>query len=220
MKLLLTSGGITNKTIADALLDLVGKKVEEINVVFIPTAVNASPNDMGWFIDNLYELRQQKYKCVNIVDISALPRDVWQPRLEKADVLIFSGGVMAHLVRWVRESGLKELLPELLKTKIYVGISAGTMMMSKTLVFDNPRKVERYKEEFHREEKEGLGLIDFYIRPHLNSLSSPHVTKDYLEKIAKEIPQAIYAIDDQMAIKVVDDKVEVIGEGEYLVFNK
>jgi dipeptidase E len=220
MKLLLTSGGITNKKIADALLELVGKKAEEIRIAFIPTAVNASPNDMGWYIDDLYRIKQQKYKSINLVDISALPRNVWQPRLEKADVLIFSGGVTAHLVYCVRESGLKELLPELLKNKVYVGISAGTIMMSKTLAFDSPRKVERYKKDFNREEKEGLGLIDFYIRPHLNSTTSPHVTNEWVEEIAKTISQPVYGIDDQMALKVVDRKVEVVGEGEYIVFNQ
>ena len=74
MKLLLTSGGITNKAIADALLDLVGKKAEEITIAFIPTAVNANANDKGWFIDDLYRIKQQKYKMIDIVDISALPR--------------------------------------------------------------------------------------------------------------------------------------------------
>src|SRR3990167_5192072 len=99
MKLLLTSGGITNKTIADALIELVGKPAGEINLAFIPTAVNANENDKGWFIDDLYRLKQQKYKMIDIVDISALPREIWKPRLEIADVLFFSGGVTPHLMR-------------------------------------------------------------------------------------------------------------------------
>lgn len=38
MKLLLTSGGLTNDSIANALFELVGKKPEDTKVVFIPTA--------------------------------------------------------------------------------------------------------------------------------------------------------------------------------------
>ena len=220
MKLLLTSGGITNKTIAKALLDLVGKKAEEISVAFIPTAVNPTKGDKGWFIENLYEIKQQNYKFIDIVDISALPREVWQPRLENADVLIFSGGVTEHLVYCVKESGLKELLPELLKTKVYVGISAGSIMMSSTLIMGGTRKSVRYKKDFNREEKEGLGIIDFYVRPHLNSPTSPDARKGIIEENAKKVQGVVYALDDQMAIKVVDNKIEVIGEGDYLVFNK
>ena len=53
MKLLLTSGGITNKSIADALFELVGKKPEDTALVFIPTAANVETGDKSWFINDL-----------------------------------------------------------------------------------------------------------------------------------------------------------------------
>lgn len=211
MKLLLTSGGITNKKIADALLDLVGKSASETNLAFIPTAANVEGHDKGWFIDNLYQLKQQKFKMIDIVDVSALPRWNWEERLRFADVLFFSGGVTPHLMYWVEKSGLKELLPELSKTRVYVGVSAGSIIMSPTLSFSNQERAKWYKEKFGYEAKEGLGFIDFYIRPHLNSPTSPHSRKELIEKTAKEIPQIVYAIDDQVAIKVVDGKIKING---------
>ncbi len=220
MKLLLTSGGITNKTIADVLFELTGKKAEEITLAFIPTAANAEGHDKGWFIENLYQLKKLNFKLLDIVDISALPKWNWQPRLESADVLFFSGGVTIHLMRWIEESGLKDLLPELLKTRVYVGVSAGSVVASPTLALSSQDKVLWYKEKFGYEVKEGLGFIDFYIRPHLNSLKFPNTRKEFLAEIAKKIPQIIYGLDDQMAIKIVDGKMEVVGEGEYVVFNK
>ncbi|HSY61296.1 MAG TPA: hypothetical protein VK796_05435, partial [Cytophaga sp.] len=39
MKLLLTSAGITNKSIRNALTDLLGKPIEESKALFIPTGV-------------------------------------------------------------------------------------------------------------------------------------------------------------------------------------
>ena len=45
MKLLLTSGGITNKSIAQALFGLVGKKPEDASLVFISTASNVEKGD-------------------------------------------------------------------------------------------------------------------------------------------------------------------------------
>lgn len=220
MRLLLTSGGITNKKIADALLELVGKKAEDVTIAFIPTAVNADGNDTGWFIDNLYQLKKQNYKKIDIVDISALPKEIWQPRLESADVLFFSGGNSPHLMRWMEESGLKELLPDLLKTKVYAGISAGSTITSPTLALSNKAKVVFYKEKFGYEAKDGLSLVDFYFRPHLNSPSSPHSSKEVVEETAKKVSKTVYALDDQEAIKIIDGKIEIVGEGEYIVLNK
>lgn len=220
MKLLLTSAGLKNKTLAKAVLDLAGKPAEEISVVFIPTAMSVTGNDKSWFIKNLEELRDQKYKLIDIVDISALPKWNWQPRLEVADVIFVSGGVTAHLIRSIEESGLKELLPELLKTKVWVGISAGSIVMSPTLALSDVDKMLWYKEKFGYEAKSGLNFVDFYIRPHLNSPRHVKSREEFVAQTAKEVSQTIYALDDQMAIKVVDGKVEVIGEGDYLVFNK
>jgi dipeptidase E len=220
MKLLLTSGGITNKKIADALFELAGKPAGEIVVAFIPTAMNAAQNDKAWFADDLYRIKQQNFKKLDIVDISALPKEIWQPKLEAADILFFSGGVTLHLMKWMNDSGLKELLPELLKTRVYAGISAGSMIMSPSLELTSKDHKILYKEKFGYETNEGLGYVDFYFRPHLNSPDRPENQKEFLTEIAKKLPAPLYALDNQMAIKVIDGKVELIGEGEYLIFNK
>lgn len=99
MKLLLTSNGLSNQSIANALFSLVGKPVSETKIAFIPTAMNAGRSDKGWFIDDLANIKKQDPELIDIVDISALPKPVWQPRLEAADVLFFSGGDTSHLMR-------------------------------------------------------------------------------------------------------------------------
>jgi peptidase E len=73
MKLLLTSGGLTNESISDVLFDLVGKKPEETSVVFIPTASNVETGDKDWLIDDLKNLQKQNFKQIDIADISAVP---------------------------------------------------------------------------------------------------------------------------------------------------
>jgi len=121
MKLLLTSGGLTNKTISDALIDLVGKKSEDTNLVFIPTASNVEKGDKDWIINDLVNIQKQNFKQIEIADISAVSKEIWLPKLEEADVLFFEGGNTYHLMREMNRTGLSELLPELLKTKVYVG---------------------------------------------------------------------------------------------------
>ena len=121
MKLLLTSGGLTNKSIEKALFDLVGKKSEDTNLVFIPTASNVEKGDKDWLINDLVNIQKQNFKQIEIADISAVSKEIWLPKLEEADVLFFEGGNTYHLMREMNRTGLSELLPELLKTKVYVG---------------------------------------------------------------------------------------------------
>ncbi len=220
MKLLLTSNGLSNQSIAKALFEMVGKPAAETTIAFIPTAVNVGRSDKGWFVNDLNNLDKQGLKCLDIVDISALPKNIWLPRLEAADVLFFSGGNTYHLMRWLDESGLSELLPELLKTRVYAGISAGSIVTNPSLALSSKDKKIYYEEQFGYNNDKGLGFVDFYFRPHFNSPSFPHASKEYLESIAKDIPGVIYALDNESAVSFVDGKIEIISEGEYLILNK
>ena len=221
MKLLLTSGGITNKSISDALFDLVGKKPEDTSVVFIPTASNVEKGDKGWLIDDLKNLQKQNFKQIEIADISAVPKEVWLPKFEEADVLFFEGGNTYHLMREINKSGLTEILPELLKTKVYVGVSAGSMVACPDLQLKTSQIV--YDEDLDEVENiKALGLVDFYVTPHLNSPYFTKIRKDneQIKEALKDVKQKVYILDDNSAVKVVDGKEEVISEGEYLVFNE
>ena len=218
MKLLLTSGGLMNDSIANALFELVGKKPENTKVVFIPTASNVEIGDKGWLINDLVNLQKHNFKEIDIADISAVEESVWKPKLEKADVLFFEGGNTYHLMEWINKSGLINILPELLKTRVYVGVSAGSMVTNKDLVLKISQIV--YGEDLDRTEAmNGLNYVDFYFLPHLNSEYFKNLRKDSIEKAVKGMSGTIYAMDDQSALKVVDGKVDVISEGEGFVIN-
>ncbi len=218
MKLLLTSAGLSNKSIANALFDLTDKKPEDTSLVFIPTASNMEVGDKDWFINDLINLKKQNFKEIDIANISAVEEKIWRPKIEKADVIYFEGGNTYHLMRWLNKSGLSDLLPELLKKKVYVGVSAGSMVASKDLALKITQSL--YKEDIEEtEEMAGLNLIDFYILPHFNSPWFKKLRKKFIKEIAQNMSEKIYALDDNSALKVVDKKVEVISEGEWLAFN-
>jgi dipeptidase E len=220
MKLLLTSSGLTNKSIADALFDLVGKKPEDTSLVFVPTASNVEKGDKDWLIDDLKNLQKQNFKQIEIADISAVPKEIWLPKFEEADVLFFEGGNTYHLMREMNKFGLTEILPELLKTKVYVGVSAGSMVACPDLQLKTSQIV--YGEDLDETENmKALSLVNFYVTPHLNSPSFTNIRKDN-EKIKEAldgVSNKVYILDDNSAVKVIDGKDEIISEGEYLVFN-
>ena len=217
MKLLLTSGGLTNDSISKALFDLVGKKPEDTTLCFIPTAANIETGEKDWFINDLINLHKQNFKAIHITDISAVPENIWRPQMEASDVLFFEGGNTYHLMRWINQSSLVKILPELLKTKVYVGLSAGSMVTSPDLALRLSQII--YGDDMEEENMEGLGFVDFYFLPHLNSPYFPARMEENAKKVATEVSKKIYFLDDQSAIKVVDGKVKIISEGKYLEFN-
>src|SRR3990167_2883774 len=198
MKLLLTSGGLTNKSISKALFELVGKKPEDTSLVFIPTASNVEMEDKDWFINDLINIRKQNFKSVCITDISAVPEDIWKPQMEEADILFFEGGNTYHLMRWINKSGLIKILPDLLKTKVYVGLSAGSMVTGPDLVLRLSQII--YGEDAEEEPMAGLGLVDFHFLPHLNSPYFPARMEENLKEAMKEIKKKTYMLDDQSAL--------------------
>ncbi|HLE48446.1 MAG TPA: Type 1 glutamine amidotransferase-like domain-containing protein [Patescibacteria group bacterium] len=218
MKLLLTSAGLSNKTIVEVFNNLVGLPNEKIKIVYIPTASNVEEGDKGWLIDDYTNLKNQKYGCIDIVDIAAVPRDIWLPRIKEANVIFIGGGNTYYLMSWLIKSGLDKILPDLLKTRVYAGISAGSMVATINLRLSTSQK--SYSEKVYRLENEnGLGLVDFHIRPHLNSDFFPKVRIKFIKEIAKDIPEPIYVIDDNTAVVVNSDKVSVVSEGKWKRFN-
>jgi dipeptidase E len=65
---------------------------------------------------------------------------------------------------------------------------------------------------------QGAGLVDFALIPHLDHEDHPDASAANAEKWAARLPVPVYAIDDQTAIKVADDTVEVVSEGHWKLF--
>ena len=219
MKFLLTSAGIKNSSIQTALVDLLGKPIAESSALCIPTAIypfSVGPSMAYRFISGLgpSPLTELGWKSLGVLELTALPsikRENWVTPVEEADALLVFGGDVLYLCRWMRESGLAELLPSLRKT-VYVGVSAGSMVTAPIFgeTYDDPNApfvIEK-----------GLGLVDFALLPHLDHENHPESSTAKVERMAAKVPVPTYGIDDQTAIKVVDGVAEVISEGHWKRF--
>lgn len=221
MKFLLTSGGIRNGHVAKALTDLAGKPASEINFLFVPTAANPIEGDKGWLIDNCIEFKNQGFKSIDILDVAAVAPEVWQTRFRAADVVCVGGGDEQYLAKVFADIGMKDFLAEYLKdgSRVYMGISAGSMVTGEIIPFELMRIV--YPEESFEELGKGLHLFDFYFIPHLNSEWFTHVRKDVLESVKDKFNgRPVYAFDDETALKIDGDKMEIVGVGDYWEFGK
>lgn len=215
MKLLLTSSGIKNPSLVQGLEKLLGKSVQGTKMAFIPTAANVEQGDKGWMIRDM-NLCSAMGMEVDVVDISAMERDSWLPRLEAAEILLFGGGNSYHLMHWMQKSGLQEILPELLQTRVYVGISAGSCQAGPTLA---NAVQDLFDESYEIDVRNGLALVDFHIVPHLNSPYFEKIRVENLAEASKQVSEPVYALDDQSAVLVDGEDVEVISEGAWKKFN-
>ncbi|GHO42245.1 peptidase E [Ktedonospora formicarum] len=221
MKLLLTSAGITNTSIHNALVGLLGKPIAESSALCIPTANYAQRGGAShaWRFISGREPRtpmcELGWKSLGVLELTALPsidEELWVPMVRETDVLLVNGGDPLYLCYWMRQSGLADLLPELGRETVYVGLSAGSMVMTPNI-----------GEDFvHWEPPTGgdrtLGIVDFSIFPHLDHEDLPENTMADAERWAAGMLVSAYAIDDQTAIKVLDGAVEVVSEGHWKRF--
>lgn len=219
MKLLLTSAGISNTKIHNALVDLLGKPIAEASALFVPTAIYALPNGgdiarrviCGSLGDPFCELGWKSLGLLELTTLPSVKQELWVPMLQETDALLVGGGDCQYLCYWMQRSGLADLLPSLLRKMVYVGLSAGSMVMT------------RFGTTYGRhtlpaESDKSLGLVDFALHPHLDYESFPENSLANLEKLAATIPVPSYAIDDQTAIKVIEGTTEVVSEGQWKLF--
>ena len=222
MKFLLTSAGVTNTSIHDSLVDLLGKPIAECDALCIPTASYGHPMagpGRAWAFISGREPRtpmcELGWKSLGVLELTALPSieaDRWVQWVREADVLLVNGGDAMYLCHWMRQSGLADLLPSLLET-VWVGLSAGSMVMTPRIGED----FVQWKPPTAGDET--LGVVDFSIFPHVENPDLPTNTLAAAERWAADIGGQAYAIDDQTAIKVVNGTVEVVSEGQWKLFS-
>jgi dipeptidase E len=161
--------------------------------------------DLGW-------------KSLGVLELTALPtiqRESWVPTLRETDALLVWGGDVLYLRHWMQASGLADLLPTLSET-VYVGVSAGSIVLT-PYNCDAEFDLEFVPEGSGMGEDAGagLGLVDFALRVHLDREGFDDSTLAEVKKWAAGIPAPTYAIDDESAIKVMDETVEVVSEGNW-----
>ena len=220
MRILLTSAGIKNTSIHNALVALLGKPIAECSALCVPTAAYGHPLTPGvaWrFISGraTTPMCELGWKSLGVLELTALPSLVEErrvPMVRATDVLLVDGGDAAYLCHWMRASGLADLLASLGQT-VWVGVSAGSMVMT-------PRIGADFVNWHSPAGDRTLGVVDFSIFPHVENPDLPTNTMAAAERWAAGLSGPAYAIDDETAIKVVDGTVEVVSEGHWKLFTR
>ena len=203
MRFLLTSGGITNASIHDALVDLLGKPIAECSALCIPTAIYAFPGGAASAYRLITGSGRQPVVRIGLevfwvfwssLRCPASTRNIgsrWSGRLmpcwwEAATPSICATGCSNP--DW--QTSCRRC-----RATVYVGVSAGSLVIGPNVgeqfVYGNPLTGG----------DRALGMVDFSIFPHVDHEDMPDDSMANAEEWAAGISGAGYAIDDQTAIQ-------------------
>ena len=176
VRFLLTSGGIKSTSIRDALIDLWASRfpspVPLHSHRHLPLLVaHRWPTVIaGLAASPLTELGWKSWACSSSRRSPASSAENWVVAVEEADALLVFGGDVLYLCRWMRESGLADLLPSLRET-VYVGVRAGSMVTAPIFgeTYNDPNTPFVIDK--------GLGLVDFALLPHLDHENHPEAPR-------------------------------------------
>lgn len=199
--LFLTSGGLTDD-MKKHFFDIIGKRPEEVKVLFIPTAAIETDGAREGIAICLYELSLMGIPYENILvynlelilsegyertyssyvkDTFMLARLLTDEEIKMFDVVFVGGGDASVLCREMVRTGFDKKLKRAINDGlVYVGISAGSMYAAGNLA-------------------DGLHIIDNPIIPHHNGMKLTELPNDR-DEIGLADGQAVYIANDSISI--------------------
>jgi len=218
MKAILFSSDFEGLDATKELEKLVGKPAKEINFAIINEAANVlnvdskrEINDNSFFVDGMHFIKHH-FGNFDLVNLLALTESQVKQRMEKADVIFCFGGNTEYLQYIFDKTGFSKLVPELLKTKVWCGSSAGSMILGRMIPHELQLKL--YGDDWDTYDTDKyLDLLDFSVLAHLRGGDLANDPRDKaVFDISKECNWDIYALSDWSAVVVDGSETKVIGK--------
>lgn len=212
MKLLLASQGFLTDEIAQEVERVVGKSLKEINIGIINESYFEldREKDKRWVINELSCLEKYIGGRIDFIDLKRFSKNEIRDRISQADLIYFVGGKQNIVTRIIREYNLKDIIDEMLDTKVVMGTSAGAIMWGKQIESKDYFK-ERYNKSVDDIKDKDYGIVNFNIIPHYMRKGREQWNEDFLKRTLKDEKFPIYAINDNQMISYVDGEINFIG---------
>lgn len=194
--------------------------MNEINIAIVNESYLELDRDKDkrWVIKELDCLEKYIGGRIDFIDFKRLSKDEISKRIEQADLIYFIGGKQNVLARIIREYDLKDIRDKMIKNKVVMGTSAGSIIWGKQIESEIYFK-ERYNKNVKDIVDRDYGIVDFNIIPHYLRKGREKWNQEFLSRTLKDEKFPIYAINDNQMISYVDGKIRFIG-GESAVFGK
>lgn len=176
-------------------------------IIFIPTAGNVEPYT-GYIDEGIEMLETLGYK-VEIVDITKFDEVYLQDKILNAKCICISGGNTFYLLQEINKKNLKKILIKRIKEgAFYIGESAGAIIMSKNIEYNQIMDDKSIASEL--DNYEGLNIFDHYVLPHLGEYPFKETAQKTLDTYQDKI--SLVPINNNEAILVDNYGYAVLNE--------
>lgn len=176
-------------------------------VTYIPTAAIAE--EIEGMAEEETRMLEDLGLTVDELEVSTASRETVREKLMKNDMIFVGGGNTFFLLKELKRSGADQIIAqEVEKGKFYIGESAGAIAacpdIGYSAVMDVPDKAPGLTDYT------GIGLVDFYVVPHLGHPEMGPGAEMIIEKYSSELE--LKGINDYQAILVEGDRVSILPE--------
>jgi dipeptidase E len=170
---------------------------------------------LGFFVDGMHFLKHH-FGSFELVNLLALDKVKIRERLNACDAIFCFGGSSDYLMSVLNKTGVSEMLPELLRARVWCGSSAGSMVIGhrpSDKLADDLWGGTRLEEKDDYGVKKYLELVPACVIPHLcggNLTCDPRDGTVIGNSATMDVP--VYALSDWSAVVVDGGDVKVIGK--------
>ena len=190
--------------------DLLKKAEPDLNgktVTYIPTAAIAE--EIEGMAEAETRMLEELGLTVDELEVSAASEETVMEKLTKNDMIFVGGGNTFFLLQELKRSGADKIIAqEVEKGKLYIGESAGAIAACPDIGYSAEMDVPEKAPELT--DYTGMGLVDFYVVPHLGHPEMGPGAELIIEKYSSELNLKV--INDYQAILVKGDKVGILAE--------
>ena len=206
MKLVFYSGGhdFENNILDKTLIKLAGKNPQ---ITYIPSCSYLCDQDFREFVD-----QYEKYHIHNIINfpIDIEFTEVLKEEVFKSDIIHLSGGNTYYFLKHLRRTGMLGELKKFAKRGgILTGLSAGAIIMTKSIETAGFPEFDRDDNDENIKNLKAMGLVNFEFFPHYKN--SKRYDKEITE-YSKSTDRPLYACPDGSGIVVDNDMIKFIGK--------
>lgn len=159
------------------------------------------------------KMDELKYEYTQI-DITGLSQQELKSTLSSYDIVLIEWGNPFYLLQIVRETGFQKTMEELMaQWVVYIGKSAGSYIACPSLAVSIRSKLSFDRCEIT--DLTAMNRIPFFVKAHY----TPEIYNS-LKIHAQELPAPLYALDNDQALVIDGNKIELIGGGEEVIFGQ
>ncbi len=185
-----------------------GESVKGKTVAFIDTA--SLVEDYTKYVDDDRKAFIDLGIIIKDLDIIGKHQNEMSKVFSESDMIFVSGGNTFYLLQELKKSNADQLIiDEIKKGKLYIGSSAGSIILSKDILYVD--KMDDKRKATELENFLGLNMVDFYTLPHLNNEPFTEIVEDILKENNRIDKLHLVPISNHQVILVNNSQYKIIG---------